>query len=485
MIVLLPKSLSGRTVAILVTGLIATHIVTLLVLSEDRVESLTRTEEQHIAQHIASIANIVSDVPSEWRDRIVRSSDGHLFNVRITQDNTSDRLQPIGTRNSTLADLLLRQVRPGTGEPISVDITDANPGNTPLAPDGWRRWLVSRLSRLAYGHDRDQAVLVSVPLSEGQRLNFSTSMPLASAPGWERQLAVTGTFLVIVLTLSLWAIRKMSSPLALFAHAATAFARNVYAPSLPETGPSEVREAARAFNNMQKRVLQTIEGRAQMLGAISHDLRTPLTTIRLRAESLGDSEVRHRILAAIEEMDAMLASTLAFAREGTAQEEPQATDIGSLLEAICSDFSDIGHDVSFVPCGTIVAACRPLALKRALSNLIDNAVKYGERAHVVAKAKEGMIDISITDQGPGVPDEELERIFQPFYRIESSRNRNTGGAGLGLAIAQMALDMHGGSIQLENRGEAGGLCVRVLMPVGTNVANRGAASRHRSRQPRK
>ena len=195
MIGLLPKSLSGRTVVILVTGLVATHMVTLLVLSEDRVESLTRTEEQHIAQHIASIANIVSDVPSEWRDRIVRSSDGHLFNVRITQDDTNNTIEPIGTSNSTLADLLLRQVRPGTSEPISVDISDANPGNTPLAPDSWRRWLGSRISRLAYGHDRDQAVLVSVPLSEGQRLNFSTSMPLASAPGWERQLAVTGTFL--------------------------------------------------------------------------------------------------------------------------------------------------------------------------------------------------------------------------------------------------------------------------------------------------
>ncbi|GAA4134749.1 hypothetical protein GCM10023067_60130 [Aminobacter aganoensis] len=301
---------------------------------------------------------------------------------------------------------------------------------------------------------------------------------MASAPGWERQLAVTGAFLVIVLMLSLWAIRKMSRPLALFANAATTFARNVYAPSLPETGPSEVREAARAFNNMQKRVLQTIEARAYMLGSISHDLRTPLTTIRLRAEDLADSEARRRILASIEEMDTMLASTLTFAREGTAQEELQATDIGSLLEAICSDFSDTGHQVTLVVNSTIVAACRPLALKRALSNLIDNALKYGERANVVANVKDGMIDISITDQGPGIPSEELERIFQPFYRLENSRNRNTGGMGLGLAIAQMAVDMHGGSIQLENRREAAGLCVRVLLPMGTN-ANKDEPYRNR------
>lgn len=475
---LLPKSLSGRTVVLLVSGLIATHIVTLLVLSEDRVESLTRTEEQHIAQHIASIANIVSNVPNEWRDRIVRSSDGHLFNVRITETSSNKTIQSTGTSTSTLGDLLLRQVRPNTNEPISVDISDVDPGNTAPARDSWRRWLESRLSRLAYGHDRDQAVLVSIPLSDGQRLSFSTSMPMASAPGWERQLAVTGAFLVIVLMLSLWAIRKMSRPLALFANAATTFARNVYAPSLPETGPSEVREAARAFNNMQKRVLQTIEARAYMLGSISHDLRTPLTTIRLRAEDLADSEARRRILASIEEMDTMLASTLTFAREGTAQEELQATDIGSLLEAICSDFSDTGHQVTLVVNSTIVAACRPLALKRALSNLIDNALKYGERANVVANVKDGMIDISITDQGPGIPSEELERIFQPFYRLENSRNRNTGGMGLGLAIAQMAVDMHGGSIQLENRREAAGLCVRVLLPMGTN-ANKDEPYRNR------
>jgi len=162
----------------------------------------------------------------------------------------------------------------------------------------------------------------------------------------------------------------------------------------------------------------------------------------------------------------MLTSTLTFAREGTAQEEVQATDVGSLLEAICSDFSDTGHDVILVTKGPLIAACRPLALKRALSNLIDNAVKYGERADVAASVKEGMIDISIADQGSGVPHEELERVFQPFYRLESSRNRNTGGMGLGLAIAQMALDMHGGSIRLENRAEAG-LCVRVLLPMGT------------------
>lgn len=176
----------------------------------------------------------------------------------------------------------------------------------------------------------------------------------------------------------------------------------------------------------------------------------------------------------------MLASTLTFAREGTAQEELQATDIGSLLEAICSDFSDTGHDVTLAVSSTIVAACRPLALKRALSNLIDNALKYGERADVAANVTGGLVDITITDQGPGVPNEELERIFQPFYRLENSRNRNTGGMGLGLAIAQMAVHMHGGSIQLENRAETSGLCVRLMLPIGTCGNNDESSRNHRS-----
>lgn len=460
---LLPRSLAGRTIMVLIVGLVVTHIVTVVIFSEHRAASLTRTEEQHIAQHIASIADIVLRVPNEWRDRVVRLSDDHAFRVYTTSSEREPDYGGEDVRIGALNDLLSRQVRAAISEPISVDIRDVAPRDEQSGLDASKKWLQSRFGRLVYGHDRDQAILVSIPLSQGQRLNFSTVMPLAYAPGWERALAMTGSFFVAVLLLSLWAIGKLSMPLRRFASAATAFAHNIYAPALPETGPSEIREAAHAFNEMQRKVRRLVEDRAQMLAAISHDLRTPLTTVRLRAENVAEPELRSKMLAALNDMDAMLSSTLAFAREGTEHEETCMTDIGSLLEAICEDMSDTGREVTCAVEGEILTPCRPVALKSALTNLVDNAVKYGGKADVGAKVIGRNVEITIADEGPGIPETEMERIFLPFYRLETSRSRNTGGVGLGMAIAQLTIDTHGGSIDLHNRA-SGGLCVRVRLP---------------------
>ena len=460
---LLPGSLAGRTILVFIAGLVITHIVTVVIFSEHRAASLTRTEEQHIARHIASIANIVLSVPNEWRERIVRSSDGHAFRVYTTSDERDADYRGEDVQIGALNDLLSRRVRAALSEPISVNVRDVTPRDEQSGFYASREWLQSRFGRLVYGHDRDQAILVSVPLSQSQRLNFSTVMPLAYAPGWEQALALTGSFAIAVLVLSLWAIRKLSTPLKRFAGAATTFAHNIYAPALPETGPSEVRRAARAFNEMQTQVRRLVESRAQMLAAISHDLRTPLTTVRLRAENIAEPELRRKLLAAINDMDAMLSSTLAFAREGTEHEETCTADVGSLLEAICEDMCDAGHEVACATNGEILAPCRPVALKRALTNLVDNAVKYGGKADVGVRRNGRSVEITIADNGPGIPETEMERIFLPFYRLEASRSPHTGGVGLGLAIAQTIIDTHGGSINVRNLRE-GGLCVRVVLP---------------------
>ncbi len=460
---LLPKSLAGRTVMVLIAGLAVTHIVTIVVFSGHRADSLTRAEEQHIAQHIASIADIVLSVPNQWRDRIVRSSDDHAFRVNMTSNERGPDDRTKGMRIGSLNDLLSRQVRAAISEPISVDIQDVATLSQLTSLETSRKWLESQFSRLVYGHDRDQTILVSIPLSQGQRLNFSTVMPLANAPGWERTVAMTGSFGIAVIFLSLWAVRKLSAPLHRFASATTAFAHNVNAPPLPESGPSEVRQAASAFNDMQRQIRKLLENRARMLAAISHDLRTPLTTVRLRAENVTDPELRSKMLAALSEMEAMLSSALAFAREGSESEENCITDVGSLVQAICEDMFDTGHRVTCAVDEEIVSLCRPLALKRALTNLIDNAVKYGKSAYVRVKSDDEAVEITIEDEGPGIPETEMERIFLPFYRLEASRSRDTGGVGLGMAIAQVVVDSHSGSVCLSNRAE-GGLRVRVRLP---------------------
>ena len=465
---LLPGSLAGQTVAVLIAGLVVTHVVTVVVFSEHRAESLARADEQHIAQHITSIADIVLSVPSQWRERIVRLSDGHAYRVYMTSDERAldNRALDDETKRAqidALSDLLSRQVRTAISEPISVDIQEMAARGQLSALDASRRWLESQFGRFVFGHNRDQALLVSFPLSQGQRLNFSTVMPLAYAPGWERTVAMTGSFVIATIFLSFWAVRKLSAPLHRFAAAACAFAHNVHAPALPETGPSEVRDAARAFNDMQRQVRKLVENRAQMLSAISHDLRTPLTTVRLRAEKVAEPELRTKMLAALGEMDAMLSSTLAFAREGCENEETCMTNVGSLVAAICEDMADIGHDVTCAVDGETLAPCRPIALKRALTNLINNAVKYGRGARTRVRASGNGVEITIEDEGPGIPESEMERIFLPFYRLEASRSRDTGGIGLGMAIAKMVIDSHGGSIRLSSRAE-GGLRVQVRLP---------------------
>jgi len=460
----LPRSLAGQTILVLVAGLVTTHVVAIAIFSEHRAQSLTRADEQHIARHITSISDIVMSVPDQWKERIVSASDDHSFRVYLTPNKPGTNYGTIGDRAKTLKNLLSRRMRTGTKEPISININHVNPNDQLLRLDYPGNWLWDFFNRLIYGHDREQTVFVSVPLSQQQRLNFSTVMPLTDAPGWEQTLATTVLFVIVVLLLSLWIVRRMSAPLNRFATAATAFAQNVYAPALPETGPSEVQRAAQAFNDMQRKIQQLLESRAQMLAAISHDLRTPLTTIRLRAETIEQPELRIRMLAALGEMDTMLTSTLSYAHEGSDNEEKSLTDIGSLVEAICEDMSDNGHHVTSTIETGILLLCRPIALKRALTNLIDNAVKYGHRAHVYATAKDSNdVEITIDDEGPGIPERQMDLVFLPFHRLETSRSQNTGGIGIGMAIAQMIIDAHGGSVHLSNRS-TGGLRVQVRLP---------------------
>jgi signal transduction histidine kinase len=200
-----------------------------------------------------------------------------------------------------------------------------------------------------------------------------------------------------------------------------------------------------------------------MLAAISHDLRTPLTLLRLRAEGVENEEEREKMLATIADMNAMIDATLSFARDEATAEPRRRTDLTALLASIVDDMADASMPVTMEPAPPLVADCRPAALKRAITNLIDNAVKYGKVARASILAIPGAIEIIIDDDGPGIPEEELLRVFQPFYRVEGSRSRETGGIGLGLAIALSIVQAHGGELKLVNRKE-GGLRAAITLP---------------------
>ena len=305
---------------------------------------------------------------------------------------------------------------------------------------------------------------VAVQLSDGQWLSFATALP-QGAPSVSWQFIISMALMgVIVLAVSVWAVRRVTAPLGMLAGAADRLGRDVAAEPLAETGTVEMQRAARAFNRMQERLRRLIESRTQMLAALSHDLRTPLTLLRLRTEEVADTNERDKMLATISEMDEMIGSTLAFARDEVHAEPRRKVDIAALLESIVDDMADAGMPVTMTPAAPLIHDCQPGALKRALTNLLDNAVKYGKCARAAIAGAGNGVEITIDDDGPGIPEAELAKVFQPFYRVEDSRSRDTGGTGLGLAIAQAIVQAQGGELTLANR-PGGGLRAAIKLPV--------------------
>jgi len=261
----------------------------------------------------------------------------------------------------------------------------------------------------------------------------------------------------------LLAVRWATRPLQALADAADALGRNIASPPMAERGPVEVVRAARAFNTMQLRLAAYLRERTSVLAAMSHDLKTPVTRLKLRAELLPDPGLRLKFTRDLEELESMVAATLDFLR-GTAGLEPaQPVDMEALLASVEADLSETGHVVRIEGRSLAPYTGHPVALKRCLRNLVENAVNYGKAAEIVVDDDPQRLRIEVRDRGPGIAPAELEKVFEPFYRLEGSRNRDTGGTGLGLTIARSIAQAHGGQLTLENRPE-GGLLARLTLP---------------------
>ena len=306
-------------------------------------------------------------------------------------------------------------------------------------------------------------VRASVHVGEEVWLNARVDLDLTESSARTRPFLMTTVLTLIVAVMAIWAVRRATKPVSLFATAAERLGVGLNAAPLPETGTGEVRRAARAFNTMQDRLKRFISDRTQMLAAISHDLRTPITRMKLRAEFVDDDEQRTKMLADLDEMEAMIKATLAFARDDAANEPAEPTDVADVLKNLVADKSDTGQQATYHGPDTLVQTVRPLGLKRALTNLINNALNYGNQAVVELSSNENEVSILIDDDGPGIPDDVKEQVFTPFFRIEGSRSRDTGGTGLGMTIARNAVRSMGGDIELMDRPE-GGLRVKVTLP---------------------
>lgn len=306
-------------------------------------------------------------------------------------------------------------------------------------------------------------------LPDGEWLNIRVSMPPPRPWHSATFLAAFAVMTIAAVLLIIWAVTRLMRPVRLLAEAADRLGRDVNAMPLPETGPSEVATAARAFNQMAERIRRFVADRTQMLAAIGHDLRTPITRLRLRAEFMDDDEQRRKMLSDLDEMERMIAATLAFARDDAAAEPASPIDLAALCRTVADEAADAEPDkaerIAYAGPDRLVVRARPVALKRAVANLVGNALAYGGAARLVlAPPDGGLVRLTVEDDGPGIPEGELEAVFAPFRRLEGSRNRETGGTGLGLTITRNILRAHGGDVVLRNR-PGGGLAAVASLPV--------------------
>ena len=258
--------------------------------------------------------------------------------------------------------------------------------------------------------------------------------------------------------------RRVARPLSQLAASASEAARGGAASRVPEEGPDDIRRAAHAFNAMTDQVTRTLASQRQLLSAVGHDLRTPITAMRINTEFVEDPEIRERLETNIEELQELTEAVLSAAR-GVGWGQMRKIDLAALVESLCSDLDEMGEPVSWQTHDAAPFSCRPNEIRRALRNLIENAIAYGKRARVAMQEFAESYEIVVEDDGPGIPEAERVRVFEPFVRLEASRSAETGGSGLGLTLVKAIAEGHGGAIMLENRSE-GGLRARLSLPRG-------------------
>ena len=443
----LPKSLIGQIALVMAAALLVAQAINFgLIFNERRASTRAQIEAPAVARFV-SIAQRVTAVPQERRDRLLgRGSRRGRFSIdgeSIVAAAASDMRLTQRLRESAEANgLQIRDAR--------AAVSDRVVRRRPAARPGGRRF---------------QTMLLSVQLADGRWFNARLIVPRPDPWVGVRLAGSTLLLYLFLLAAMIWVAARLARPLRDLTAAADRFHGRGEAPQVEPRGPADLRRAILAFNAMSARVGAMLDEKDRMLGAIGHDMRTPLASLRIRAESMEPEAERQKVIATIEEMAAMLDDTLALARSGRATEPVRRIDLGALADAVVEELRTLDQDVEMIAGDRHVAAVRPNLIRRALRNLIDNAVKYGGCARVSVRAAGDSIAIEVADRGPGIPEAALGDVQEAFVRLESSRNRATGGSGLGLTLARSAAQAHGGSLELENRPE-GGLLARILLPAG-------------------
>ena len=462
---LLPRSLFWRLMLVLCGGLIVAQLLSAAINFAERDRLLNRASGMQPAKRIADIVHLLDSLSPSERGRIVAILNVPPQLVSLDRPPLADAPDGADAAANPHVAMFSAVLRAALDDqrPIHVLMRNAPSSGYREFPPG-RRMGTGMGPGIGHVPPGGMLLLTQVRLQDGVWITFDTHIPPgASGLPW-RLFTTLLVLLLSVLLLSYVAVRWLTRPLHVLASAADELGRDINRPPLVETGPLEVRRAAHAFNTMQDRLVRFIQDRTRLLTAMSHDLKTPITRMRLRAELLEDADLRDRFEKDLLEMEAMVTQTLDFMRGIGKHETAQPVDLMALLESLQADNEAMGREVHISGAARRPCLGVPQLLKRCIANLLDNAILYGQRARVRVEEGASELSIRVKDDGPGLPEEELEKVFDPFYRCETSRSRETGGTGLGLGIARSIAEAAGGKLELRNHPQ-GGLEAVLTLPV--------------------
>ena len=449
-----PRSMAGQLAALLLLGLLTAHVLAIVALRFN-----------------AQVLNPVA------RDRVLERL---AITWRMLQlSDAEDVAEVLDTLSTPSGRFWIDTAPPPLREPPSQEearMLHALGAKLPqVAPDGIRVLLDEPPGGAFGAFDAELgwsivALESAVRLSDGRWLH-ARQLPLAGYQWWRLLRFSLPTSTLPVLAIVLVFVWRMLRPVKALAEAAERVSRGERIEPLPILGPSEVREVSAAFNLMQHKLTRFIDHRTQLLAAISHDFRTPITSLRLRAELLDDPAQRAAMVRTLDEMRVMVEETLRFAQDDTASEPTAALDLRALLQQVEQEQRALGRDVRLLPGPPQAYRARPVSLKRAVTNLVDNAVRHGRCARLtLVRDEAGPVRIAVDDDGPGLRDALLEQVFEPFFQLDPARNHREGGVGLGLSIARSCVRAHGGEVLLANR-VGGGLRATIALPGTSQLAS--------------
>lgn len=433
-----PRTLSGQLIAVTIAAVLLSNIAVAIWFEGTR-ERLTESAiNERLVDRAVSVATLLSAVPARSRDQAAAALSSGPWRFQL--HHGKPRLVPMNPEEAQLAARAHAMLPPKhQKEPVVVQIRDVQ--GHPLPPGQFAR--------------RRHGTLVDMTLPVVRGTQVEMTFARAPPPPLPAQLIAAALIAALIGSVAAAYIsRRVARPLSQLAASASEAARGGAASRVPEEGPEDVRRAASAFNAMTDQVTRTLERQRQLLSAVGHDLRTPITAMRISAEFVADEDVRGRLQKNLEELQELTEAVLTAAR-GAGWENKRKIDLAALIESLCSDLEELDKPVTWESHDAAPFLGRPNELRRAVRNLIENGVAYGKSAHVKLTGDATHYDVIVEDEGPGIPDGERSRVFEPFVRLEASRSEETGGSGLGLTLAKAVAEGHGGTIMLENRAEGG------------------------------